>query len=505
MARDSAGRIATIPSSLYWGLPFLRRAVPLATLAIAIIALYLFNLNGVGVLGPDEPRYQAIGRAMAITGDLVTPRLWGVPWFEKPPLLYWMTAGGTALGLGPDLCGRLPVALMSLLFLGVTLCCTQAEFGILAGSIAAAGLATSGGWVAYSTSCVTDLPLSVCFGLSVYLALPLLRTRPDASRIALRFCLLGISMGLAVLAKGLVPLALALPMLWFLRRHRRFWGIGIGSAGLIALPWYTAVYLRNGSAFIDDFFIKQHFQRIYSDALQHIQPWYYYFPVLLAALFPWTPLFVLLFRNGEKRDDRHAFLLTTVVWGILFFSISRNKLNGYLLPLLPLLFVLLGACWEHRHAYDLPRRWLVGCAVLSAAIPLGAFVLPQVLAAGRLSTLALPALNRTVLFFMLLPLMAVLLSRRSWAGVTLVLSIVAAYLYLKATAFPVLDRTVSARALWRSTAALTPEICNGGTNRDWLYGLSYYRGASYPTCDQGKFRYILRTKGRGVPVLEALQ
>ena len=71
-----------------------RRLLPLVTLAVAIAALYLYKLDGVGVFGPDEPRYAAIGRSMAQTGDLVTPQLWGAPWFEKPPLLYWMTAAG---------------------------------------------------------------------------------------------------------------------------------------------------------------------------------------------------------------------------------------------------------------------------------------------------------------------------------------------------------------------------------------------------------------------------
>jgi 4-amino-4-deoxy-L-arabinose transferase-like glycosyltransferase len=51
-------------------------------------ALYLADLTGMGLVGPDEPRYAAIGRAMAASGDWVTPRLWGQPWFDKPILLY---------------------------------------------------------------------------------------------------------------------------------------------------------------------------------------------------------------------------------------------------------------------------------------------------------------------------------------------------------------------------------------------------------------------------------
>jgi len=69
----------------------------------ALCFLYFFGLARTGLLGPDEPRYAAIGHAMAASGDWVTPRLWGSPWFEKPPLLYWMTALGFEAGLDADL------------------------------------------------------------------------------------------------------------------------------------------------------------------------------------------------------------------------------------------------------------------------------------------------------------------------------------------------------------------------------------------------------------------
>ena len=86
-------------------------------LAAAFTLLYLFGLGSAGFLGPDEPRYASIGREMARSGDWVTPRLNGSPWFEKPPLLYWMTAAANRLGLRDEWAARLPVALISLAFL----------------------------------------------------------------------------------------------------------------------------------------------------------------------------------------------------------------------------------------------------------------------------------------------------------------------------------------------------------------------------------------------------
>src|SRR3954451_2647739 len=86
-------------------------AVPLAFI------IYLFNLTATGLLGPDEPRYAFIARAMAQSGDWITPRLWSVPWFEKPALLYWMQATAFRLGPPADLAPRLPVAVLAVAFL----------------------------------------------------------------------------------------------------------------------------------------------------------------------------------------------------------------------------------------------------------------------------------------------------------------------------------------------------------------------------------------------------
>ena len=91
-----------------------RRWLPL----LAILLLYPAWTSAFGLYGPDEPRYASIARAMAETGDWITPRLDGHAWLEKPPLLYWLSALGFRLGLGPESAPRLPLALFSAAFLG---------------------------------------------------------------------------------------------------------------------------------------------------------------------------------------------------------------------------------------------------------------------------------------------------------------------------------------------------------------------------------------------------
>ena len=481
--------------------------LPLTTLAVAIAALYLYKLDGFGVgIEPDEPRYASIGRTMAHTGQFVTPVLWGSPWFEKPPLLYWMTALGTMVGLNPELSARLPVALLSLAFLAGSFFLLQREFGTQAAAASTALLATSTAWIPYSQLCLTDLPLAVFFSLAVFLALPLLRNQPATAHLNSRFLLMGASLGLAMLAKGFVPVVLAIPSLWSLRRYWRRWWLAIAACILVAAPWYVAVYLENGYPFIQVFFLQHQFERLYSSSLQHVQPWYYYFPVLLAALFPWTPLVGLLALRGSLADSRRRFLAATVLFGFVFFSLSLNKLPGYLLPLMPSLFVWIGAHFETKSVDQISRWWLLACALLVALIPLFASVLPPSLSTGRLPSMAVAFKNvsRPEWFYVLVPLLAVMLARRSWAPTLLVLCVVASMIYVKNVAYPVIDRELSARSLWRELQPLSARICDNWANRNWMYGLAFYRGSLYPPCSSGKFDYALESHGHQRPILVPL-
>jgi 4-amino-4-deoxy-L-arabinose transferase-like glycosyltransferase len=462
--------------------------------AAGTAALYFYNLGAVGVLGPDEPRYVAIGRAMAQTGDLVTPRLWGSPWFEKPPLLYWMTAAGVWSGLSPDLCGRVPVVILSLLFLLASFLLLRREFGDLSAGLATTALASSAGWLAESDLALTDIPLAVCFSLAVWLALPMIGG--TAQRPVLRIALMGIAIGLGALAKGLVPIALTVPFVWFLRRYWKLWWIGIVTCLIVALPWYLAVYARNGYPFIEEFFIRHHFQRLYSSSLQHVQPWWYYFPVLLLGTFPWTPLlFTGMRRSGW--DARRMFLLSVVVFGFVMFSVSLNKLPGYLLPLIPALFALICSRIE-----SIDKRWMFACAVLIALIPLTISVIPGSLENGRLSWSAM-RITKPEWFFVALPMAAVLLARRSWLPHILLLCITASTILLKTKVDPVLDSDVSARGLWRQIAPIADDVCDAWTNRDWLYGLNFYAQHGIAPCTERATRYQLSTQGRRKPQVTA--
>jgi 4-amino-4-deoxy-L-arabinose transferase-like glycosyltransferase len=454
-----------------------KRGPILAACAAALWFLYFFGLTRTGLLGPDEPRYAAIGRAMAQTGDWVTPRLWGKPWFEKPPLLYWTTAVAFEAGLDADLAPRLPVALISMAFLVYFFTVLRREFGELAAFYATTILATSAGWLAYSHVAVTDLPMSAAFAAAMFTA-----CRSDAgSRSRFAYAAgAGVLLGLAVLAKGLVPLALFLPAVWFLRHRLKDLFVIFAAAMLVAAPWYVLVFWRNGATFVDVFFVEQTFGRFRSTALGHDQPFWFYLPVLLAALFPWTPLLALLFQKRSYQDARARFLLVWVLWGLVFFSVFLNKLPGYLLPLLPAVATLLGILIAGANRSAKMVVLVASSAGLLWCIPAIQDLLPQALLSGVSHVrIELPlAWIGPALAIMAACTLLERSGRRPSALALIGLVTLLSVIRMVWQVYPVLDRTYSARGSWA-----THLNCITNENRTRRYGLNYYLGRELPDCN----------------------
>lgn len=437
-----------------------------------LLLLYVLYLGGVGFLGPDEPRYASIGRDMAATGDWITPRLNGEPWFEKPPLTYWLTALGHRAHLPAEWAARLPEALVSVAFLIFFYVTLAREFTPRLALAATSILATSAGWMAYSFAALTDLPMSAALGAAILIAI-------FDDRRAL---LAGAFLGLAVLGKGFVPVVLFAPVLLITRKRFHI----LAAAMIIAAPWFVLCWLRNGPAFWNDFFWKQHVARFLTPTLEHVQPLWYYIPVLLAGLFPWTPLAALLTNRQLYTDRRLVLLAAWLLYGLLFFSIARNKLPGYLLPLLPGFAVLLAAAWESTR---LKTVWLAASALLLIALPTVTAILPDSLLSG---------LSRTHIVFapagllFLAPAAAVLLLAKKPESALLTVALAAALgvVYLKQTTFPALDNTVSVRTFWRSHQDVIRTACIDNVNRAWQYGLNYYAAQELPPCTAAASAHI---------------
>jgi 4-amino-4-deoxy-L-arabinose transferase len=448
-----------------------RRAT--VVLAVCLLCtLYFADLTGMGMYGPDEPRYADVGRAMAQSGDWITPHLWGRPWFEKPALLYWMTAAATRIGLGADLAPRLPVAILSVLFLGFFWWRLKVEWGGRTASFATALLATSAGWLSYSHVAVTDLPLAVFFSSAVLLSLPWVARRGRTDLVGAAACL-----GMATMAKGLVPLVLFLPILALGWRHLRDW-LRLGPVlafSVCALPWYILCTIRNGSEFPRVFFLEQQFGRFSSATLQHVQPWWFYIPIFLVLLYPWFPLLVVL-PVKLRRDSRVRLLAAIVLFGLAFFSASVNKLPGYLLPLMPAVCALMGLGLSRARFQAIA---VIAPIVLLGGLPILSGIAPRLLAFHGLSSVNWPWM-RAIFWCGAAGIAGGSLARFAPKHAVAVAAALAGigFLWFQFATFPGFDAIASARPLWR---AEHPR-CAPALNRDMLYGLNYYSGRRLSAC-----------------------
>jgi 4-amino-4-deoxy-L-arabinose transferase-like glycosyltransferase len=473
----------------------LRKPLIFATAAVVIFFLYFFHLSAAGMLGPDEPRYASIGREMARSGDWITPRLWGEPWFEKPALLYWMTGAAFRLGLRGELAPRLPVALLSVTFLLFFFWILRREFGERVAWFGSIILATSAGWIGMSQVATTDIPLATTFSAAVLLSLPWVtsgcrRQLPYASA-----CL-----GLSALAKGFVGPALILPVLWFGRKRLRdllrplVWAPFL----VVAAPWYVACFLRNGWPFLNMFIWRHHVERVFSGSLMHGQPFWFYLPVFLAAVFPWTPLVPLIFRQKVRHVG--MLFLATVMFGLILFSIPLNKVPEYLLPLLPSAAVLMALA-----AAELSGRAagiLLGiCAALASVAPFLSPMLPDALARG-ISKSPLP----TIGWLWIIPVILCWMVRRLrplHAMAAILIIVTAGIAWLKIACLPMIDQAVSARPVWLQVAPQSSQVCVQQMHRSWRYGLNFYSETPLPDCAGSAKPIQIRQQDAQPPVLAA--
>ncbi len=447
--------------------------------------LYLAPIGARGLVGPDEPRYASIARAMAESGDWITPVLWDEPWFEKPSLLYWMAA--TAHAAGIEEFTRVPVGLLSLSFLGFFYWIVRRQFGTAEAQAAALILATSAGWVAFSDIGGVDLPLAVFTGAALLCLLPWI---DNISKKHAALPAFGALLGFAVLSKGLVAPAIAflalLPLLW--KTPRRALGL-VGPRtlipfALVALPWYGACLTRNGREFFFEFIWKHHVERVFSPSLEHVQPVWFYLPVTVLFLLPWTPLLATLRLSEIASDRRLCFLAAWAAGLLLLFSVAVNKLPGYVLPALPPLAILLAVGWIRRPA----RAAALVAAASLLLIPLAVLLLPKALADGLGRAWASLAFGD---LFSVGAASAAVVALTSFAAVRFtgvrslaVLATAATLLLalLKFETYPAVSRLAGAQEFYSEHRGRIGQLCIGSVRRHTEYGLRYYSEDRIPKC-----------------------
>jgi len=474
---------------------------------------YFSHLGAIGFVGPDEPRYAWIARDMAETGDWVTPRLYGKPWFEKPPLYYWGAAICFKLFGVSEAAARLPSAISALLATLAMAWLAWRAYGAEAARWLLLLLPTTVGMIGFSHAAATDMPFSAILTIAMACAAVVLGLVPNKScgqgaqhaaplrnennttrRQWLAMILFGFFLGLAVLAKGPAAVILCGGAVFFWALFTKRWRdalrllhpTAIAAFCLTALPWYILCAHRNPD-FFRIFIIEHNFKRYLTPEFQHIQPFWFYLPVLFVALYPWVGMtisaFTSVFRRkiGTQLDNPATYILCWALFTIIFFSLSKSKLPGYVLPAIPALVLLTAlAVARALRADKAPFR---PGLVVAALTPVAALAVIGLLEYFQplMKTADFYAYARECLFVSCLALAAILvLSIRKKYSLGILAGLVA-WLYLLILTYsvplPSMDSWFSPRPIAftvLSDRQMATEVRTFRLQRAWQFGLNFY-------------------------------
>jgi len=468
--------------------------------------LFSYGIAQFGLIGADEPRYAQVAREMLERGDWVTPTLGGRAWLEKPPLYYWQAMlVYSVLGVS-DAAARIPSALdATLLVLAIYLFFRKFRSGVAVDAALIAASCT--GIVGYSRAASMDMGLTASFAIGM---LTWWAWRESGKRIYLSGFYICLALGM--LAKGPVGpfLAAAAIMLYSIAvRERRLiaktlWVPGILLFLAVALPWYVAVQMRNPQ-FYREFILEHNLARFSTNLYHHPEPFWYYLPVFLLAMVPWIVFVTVAFAQSvrvwwtERRSECdlelqfRVFACCWLITPVLFFSISRSKLPGYILPAVPAGVVLLADYLRQQLEQQSPLpKWmailhaLVACSPIVPAVLIGFIVTEHRLPAGRPTWIAL-----TIAFVLTIGIAVTLAGRLQWRMLRFVTLIpvvlaVAAVLKLGTTA---IDQKLSTRPLADELASVETHkmpIAVCGVSREVEYGLVFYRDQVIDRYEAGK-------------------
>ncbi len=304
---------------------------------------------------PSEARYVEIPREMAQTKDYVTPRLNGLIYFEKPPLVYWLETIPFKAGLTSEYALRAPIALMALLGCLMVFAFSAHLYSLRTGVWSSIVLGTSFLYFGLARFILLDLVFGV-FMAGTLLSFIVGYKEKLARPRRLFFALASSFMALAVLTKGLIGLVLPLGIIggWVLLlgswRNLRplFLPTNILLFLLIAAPWHILVSLKN-PGFFNFYFVHEHFQRYLTPIHRRHQPFWFFFPIVFIGFLPWSPFLARAFWDFLPRKwkeikamDVETFLVLWALFPLLFFSFSSSKLVPYIVPIFPALSIIVG-------------------------------------------------------------------------------------------------------------------------------------------------------------------
>ena len=359
-----------------------RHHAPLVGMVLLLALVCFVGLNRVALIDlVDEGIYASIARQMLDSGDWITPRYGDTIFFYKPPLTYWLQALFIYFFGATTLAARLPSAIAAFLTAIAIYGWARRRNALHVGQFAAV-IYVCCPLVAFGLARIAMMDSLV----TLFFTLAVIGWIEGYSGDRKAYILMAVGMGLATMTKGLIGFllpggAFALWILWrrdFEELRRVPWFGVLTTFLVLVLPWHLAAWRVHGNWFVAEYVGRQHFQRFLGRDFAHQNPFWYFVPVMLVSVFPWSGLIPIAWWRGLRagRSDRQSLECAMSMWALwagfvfVFFSLSISKLPNYILPALPALSILIGwrlnALWKHKRALspvEFVGLWLPGLII----------------------------------------------------------------------------------------------------------------------------------------------
>lgn len=303
---------------------------------------------------PDEGRYVGVALEMLWSGNWLVPTLDTLPYFHKPPLFYWLTAASLATFGINEWAARLTSLLAATGCTFAVYLFVRHWIGEACAGVAVLVLATTPFFYGAAQFANLDMLVAACMTATILCAAHGVLAAQDGRPPRLALAGAYVFAALGVLAKGLIGIAIPAVVIgaWLLILARPamilrlVWLPGVAMFGLIAMPWFALMQARY-PGFLEYFFVHHHIERYMTQDFNNQRPFWFMVAVFFAATLPWSPLLAAAMRKrpqmpqeGSSREV-HRLMWTWLVATLLFFSIPRSKLIGYVLVAVPPFAVLL--------------------------------------------------------------------------------------------------------------------------------------------------------------------
>ena len=337
---------------------------------------------------PDEGRYVGVALEMLASGNWLEPTLDTLPYFHKPPLFYWLTAASLATFGINTWAARL----------GSLLAATGCALGVYRFLWCWAGqaharrallvLVTTPFFYGGAQFANLDMLVAACISGTILCAAHAVLAAPDDARLS-RPALAGAYAfaALGLLAKGLIGMVIPTMVIgiWllFIGRsrmiHRLLWPPGVALFAVIGLPWFLLMQARY-PGFFDYFFVHHHFERFAAQGFNNARPFWFLIAAFAGVTLPWSVFLVGAARaredpqSGSVPSQVRALMWIWLLSTLVFFSIPKSKLIGYVLVAVPP-FAALVADGLVRAAGSWARARTLAMRMVVVAVAIGATML----------------------------------------------------------------------------------------------------------------------------------